>query len=308
MGAGAIGGWLGVRLAAAGEDVSLVARGAHLEAIRAHGLTLESPHGDATITPANVTDDPATIGPVDLVAFTVKLYDAEAAAAAIRPLVEARSVVLTFLNGVDGVDILSRAVGREHLLGGTIQLAAQIVGPGLIRQMGPMQDANIGELDGSRSERLAAIEKALVATGLGVRASEQIDVDIWEKFVVMAGWGAVSALARAKIGTVRRHPELAALVRRSIGEITAVARAASIPIGGDCEERSLRMIMEIAPPTAQASLLNDLEAGRRLELPWLSGTVVKMGRQLGVPTPVHEIALAALTPLIEGPPSSTEAN
>lgn len=300
MGAGAIGGWLAVRLAENGHSVNVIARGEHLAAINKNGLALVSPHGDGRVVPDVTTSDPTEIGVCDLIIFAVKLYDAETATKLITPMIGLGTKVLSFLNGIDGVDILSEIIEPEQVMGGSIMLAGRISKPGVVEQVGPMQYATIGEVANGQTVEAESIHSALTDCGLDTILSNQIQVEMWQKFVMFCGWGAISALARVNAGTVRLHPELADLVDRSITEVAMVARAASVPVGDDCESKALTDVLEKLPASAQASLLTDLQAGRKMELPWTSGTVVRLGNELSVPTPVHSMVLSALSPYISG--------
>jgi 2-dehydropantoate 2-reductase len=293
MGSGGVGGYLGGRLAAAGQDVTFVARGAHLAAIRAHGLALRSALGDALIRPAQASDDPGAIGPVDLVIFAVKLYDTEAAAEATRPLVGPDTGVVTVQNGVDSAELLARALGRDHVIGGVAQIASVIDEPGVIRHTGTMASFVFGELDGTRSERVAALAAALQAAGVEHRVSADIQRDIWDKMAFLATFAGLTALMRLPIGPIREDAETRAMLREGLAEAFAVARARGIALPDDFVERTLSRCDRL-PYEMKSSMLQDLERGRRLELPWLSGAIVRLGQELGVPTPIHAFITTAL--------------
>jgi 2-dehydropantoate 2-reductase len=293
MGAGGVGGYVGGRLAAAGQDVTFVARGAHLAALRENGLALRSALGDVLIRPAQASDHPAAIGPVDLVIFAVKLYDTEAAAEATRPLVGPHTGVVTLQNGVDGADLLSRALGRDHVIGGVAQIAAVIAQPGVIRHTGTMASFVFGELDGARSERVAALATALQAAGIEHRISADIQRDIWDKMAFLASFAGLTALMRLPIGPIREDAEARAMLRAGLDEACAVARAQGIALAEDFVERTLERCDRL-PYEMKSSMLQDLERGRRLELPWLSGALVRLGQEFGVPTPTHAFISTAL--------------
>jgi 2-dehydropantoate 2-reductase len=293
MGSGGVGGYLGGRLAAAGQDVTFVARGAHLAAIRAHGLALRSALGDVLIRPAQAADDPGAIGPVDLVIFAVKLYDTEAAVAATRPLVGPATGVVTMQNGVDSAELLARALGRDHVVGGVAQIASVIDEPGVIRHTGTMASFVFGELDGARSERVAALAAALQAAGVEHRVSADIQRDIWDKMAFLATFAGLTALMRLPIGPIREDAETRAMLRDGLAEAFAVARARGIALPDDFVERTLSRCDRL-PYEMKSSMLQDLERGRRLELPWLSGAIVRLGQELGVPTPTHAFITTAL--------------
>jgi 2-dehydropantoate 2-reductase len=299
VGAGGVGGYLAARLAAAGQDVALIVRGAHLDALRAQGLTLKSALGDVSVRPRAVGEDPAAIGPVDLVVFTVKLYDTAMAAEAIRPLVGHKTGVITFQNGVDGPSVLADVLGEEHVIGGTVQIAAVIESPGVIRHTGTMARFILGELDGRRSERVEAFADALRTAGLEHTVSDDVRRDIWQKMIFLSTFSGVTALIRLPIGPIRSDPDTLALMRSCFGEAIAIARAKDVGIGEDQVERALAFLRGL-PDQMKSSMLEDLERGRRLELPWLSGAIVRMGRELGLETPAHGFIVTALKLHVDG--------
>jgi 2-dehydropantoate 2-reductase len=293
MGSGGVGGYLGGRLAASGQDVTFIARGAHLAALRSEGLRIESARRDVTVQPAQATDDPAAIGPVDLVVFAVKLYDTEQAAAATRPLIGPATGVVTLQNGVDSVNVLSATLGREHVIGGSAHIAAVIAAPGVIRHTGTMARFLFGELDGAQSERIAALSAALDKAGVDHQVSEDIERDIWGKMVFLATFAGLTALMRLPIGPIRADPDTRALYLAGLAEALAVARAKGIALPDDFVAQTLARTDQL-PYEMKSSLLNDLESGRRLELPWLSGAIARMGEEQGVPTPTHAFITTAL--------------
>jgi 2-dehydropantoate 2-reductase len=293
MGSGGVGGYLGGRLAAGGQDVTFVARGAHLAAIREHGLALRSALGDALIRPAQASDDPATIGPVDLVIFAVKLYDTETAAVATRPLIGPRTGVVTFQNGVDSTEVLARVLGRDHVVGGVAKIASVVAAPGVIQHTGTMAEFAFGELDGRRSARARALADALQAGRVEHRISEDIRRDIWDKMAFLATFAGLTALMRLPIGPIREDPETRALLRAGLDEAFAVARAKGIALPDEFVETTIAHCNRL-PYEMKSSMLQDLERGRRLELPWLSGALVRLGRELGVPTPTHAFIATVL--------------
>jgi 2-dehydropantoate 2-reductase len=293
MGSGGVGGYLGGRLAAAGQDVTFVARGGHLAAIREHGLGLRSALGDVLIRPAQASEDPAAIGPVDLVIFAVKLYDTEATAAALKPLLGPGTGVVTLQNGVDSTGVLAHVLGPDHVIGGVAHIAAAIAEPGVIRHTGTMASFVFGELDGPRSERVGALSAALRSAGVDHRISEEIGRDIWDKMAFLATFAGLTALMRLPIGRVREDAETRAMLRDGLAEAFAVARAQGIALPDDFVERTLERCDRL-PYEMKSSMLQDLERGRRLELPWLSGALVRLGRELGVPTPTHAFITTAL--------------
>jgi 2-dehydropantoate 2-reductase len=298
IGAGGVGGYFGARLIAAGEDVTFVARGAHLAALQTTGLRVESPKGDLHLREVSATDDVHAVGKADVVLLTVKMYDLESAAAMVSPLIGRNSVVITLQNGVEAVDIVAKQVGRAHVAGGVAYVAAVIAEPGLIRHTS--LDALIfGELDGRRSERLVALEAACRRAGFSARASDHIDVDLWSKFSRLSVFSGMTAVTRSPIGVLRSDPELLAMLQAACEETALVARARGIALPAALMQEIMRMVEEL-PYHAKSSMLEDLERGRRLELPWLSGAVVRLGREAGIPTPIHTFIATVLKPHVNG--------
>ena len=293
MGSGGVGGYLGGRLAAAGADVTFIARGAHLAAIRETGLRITSALGDVTLRPAQASDDPAAVGPVDLVIFAVKLYDTEAAATATTPLVGPHTGVVTFQNGVDAPEVLARRLGAGHVVGGVAKIASVVAEPGVIRHTGTMAAFLFGELDGTRSERVVALAEACAAAAVDHELSADIRREIWDKMAFLATFAGLTSLLRLPIGPIRKDPSTRALLRAALEEAFAVARAKGVDLPDDFVERTLAHCDRL-PFEMKSSMLQDLERGRRLELPWLSGTIARLGGELGVATPTHAFIAAAL--------------
>jgi 2-dehydropantoate 2-reductase len=298
VGAGGVGGYFGGRLAAAGADVTFLARGAHLDAMRTRGLRIDSPKGNVHLPRVNASDDPAAIGPVDIVFFTVKLYDSEAATRLLPPLIGPDTAVIPFQNGVDGVGIVTRAVGPSHTAGGTAYVSAVIAEPGVIRHTA-MDHLIFGELDGRRSARLERLLDACRPAGFQSTLSDHINVDIWTKFVRLSVFSGMTAVTRCPIGVIVNDPDLLEMLKTAVREATAVAQASGVAVPSDGAEQVERAY-KVLPPQAKASMLEDLERGRRLELPWLSGAVVRIGREVGVDTPVHRFITTVLHPHVTG--------
>ena len=276
VGAGGVGGYFGARLAAAGADVHFIARGAHLDAMRTRGLTIRSFKGDLHLPRVQATDNPAAIGSVDIVFFTVKLYDAEAAARRLLPLVGSDTAVIPLQNGVDAADIVARAVGREHAAGGTVYVAAVIDEPGVIRHSA-LDHLIFGELDGTRTPRLERLLQACRPAGFQATLSDNVQVDIWTKFVRLSVFSGMTAVTRCPIGPIVADPELFDMAKAAAREAMAVARATGVSVPDaviDDVDRAYRAL----PGHMKSSMLEDLERGRPLELPWLSGAVVRLGR------------------------------
>lgn len=292
MGTGGVGGYFGARLAGGGHDVAFIARGGQLQALRSDGLRVESPLGDVHLPEVEATDDPATLHPVDLVLFGVKLWDTEEAAARVRPLLREETAVVSFQNGVVKDDILRRILGPRHLLGGAAQIAATIDRPGVIRHSGPLQKLMFGEYDGSRSPRVERFRAACADGGIDAEVSDHIERTVWEKFVFLVALSGTTSLARTPIGPIRADPAARAFLRDVMDEVVRVARAQGIPLPEDYADDRLAFIDGI-PDTMTSSMHHDLERGNRLEVGWLSGDVVDRGRALDIPTPANR-AIASL--------------
>ena len=298
FGTGGVGGYFGGRLAAAGADVTFIARGSQLAALRTRGLRIESPKGNVTVHPVQATDAPASLGAVDVVFFTVKMYDAEIAAASLAPLVGPGTVVIPFQNGVESVDILIRAVGREAVAGGTAYVAAVVSEPGVIKHTA-METLIFGELDGARSPRLERVLAACQPAGFDAKLSTNIHADIWAKFIRLTVFSGMTAVTRMPLGTSREDPDLYAMMEAAWDEGMAVARARGVTLAPGLLDEIRHMTASL-PPHAKSSMLEDLERGKRLELPWLSGAIVRLGEASGVLTPTHRLITALLRPHVGG--------
>jgi 2-dehydropantoate 2-reductase len=298
FGSGGVGGYFGARLAAAGEDVTFLARGAHLGAMQENGLRISSPLGDLHLPRVQAAERPQAIGPVDVVLFTVKLYDVDESAAALAPLIGPDTVVITLQNGVDAMDMVSKHVGDAHVAGGAAYIVAVIDQPGHIRHTAAQQ-LIFGERDGRRSDRLAAFEQAGIRAGFQAKASTDVDAVLWTKFVRLATWSGMTSVTRSPMGVVRDNPATFEMMMAAIDEVIAVGTAKGIAFAPDLMEGTLSLIRNF-PPSAKSSMLEDLERGRRLELPWLSGAVVRIGKETGVPTPIHQFITTVLTPFVGG--------
>ncbi|MBI3734123.1 MAG: 2-dehydropantoate 2-reductase [Chloroflexi bacterium] len=301
MGTGGTGGFFGGCLARAGEDVTFIARGAHLQAIRQRGLRVESASaGHFTIYPAQAADSPAAVGPVDLVLFCVKSWDTDSAAEAIKPMVGPQTVVISVQNGVDSADRIAAAIGPGHVLGGLAQIETTIAEPGLIRHTSPsLRHLVFGELDGRISERAQAILATLQKGGFPVQLTTTTLAALWSKFIFICGWSGVCAVTRLPIGPIRSTPETWALVVQAMHEVEAVARANHVPLEGSVTEAMLNRLGAFGPNTL-SSMARDLLRGNRLEVETLNGTAVRLGKQVGVPTPVNDFIYACLKPYADG--------
>ena len=299
MGAGGVGGYLGGRLAEAGEDVSFIARGAHLDAIKRNGLRIMSPLGDALINPVKATSDPAEIGPVDVILFCVKLYDLEEAAEQCRLLIKDGTAIISLLNGVDSESRLKAIVGDDHVIGGLTYIFSSISAPGVIRHLGEATSVSFGEDNGGESSRLMAFLNNCISAGIDAHITNDIQSEIWMKFMAWATFGGLGSLTRQSLGAFQQDPDLNALYRETLAEIASVAEAKGIRLPADAVESRMALV-SANPSEAKPSTLVDLEHGRRLELEGQAGAVVRMGREMGIDTPVNRVIYAALKPFING--------
>jgi 2-dehydropantoate 2-reductase len=282
-------------LAQSGQDVTLLARGKHLQIIQERGLRVESVHGDLKIQPAQATDDAGKVGVVDLVLVAVKSYDLEAAAESARPLFGPQTLALPLLNGLDAADRLSAIVGKAHVLAGLTHISSSIAEPGLIRQVSQVRRITFGEQSGEITPRTERIHDILSSSGIEAVLTPAIQRALWEKFIFIASISGVCCLARQPIGPVLSTLESRQLYVDALREVEAVGRARGVALPTDIVERTLALSEGFAPET-KPSLLVDLEAGRRLELEAMSGTVVSYGQAASVATPVHRVIYAALKP------------
>jgi 2-dehydropantoate 2-reductase len=295
MGTGGVGGYYGGLLSQQGQEVIFIARGAHLQALRAKGLLVQSVHGDFLVSPAQATDDPAEVGPVDLILFTTKTYHTDLAAPAIKPLVGKETVVVPLQNGIDAAERLGIYVGREHLIGGVTWLSAAIEAPGVIGQYSQFRRVVIGEFDGKMTARLRTIYETLQAAGITVEMSADILKVLWTKFVFISSISAMGSLTRASIGEYRQLPETREVLTEALREVAAVAQARGVQLEGDLVAKTLEFI-DNAEPDMKTSMQRDVEAGRLSELESMIGVVPRLGRQTGVSTPVLQLAYAVLKP------------
>ena len=298
FGSGGVGGYFGGKLAAAGEDVTFLARGAHLAAMQSGGLHIKSPLGDVSLPKVQATDRPQAIGPVDVVLFTVKLYDVDASAATLAPLIGPDTVVVTLQNGVDAMDMVAKHVGRDHVAGGAAYIVVVIDQPGHLRHT-TAQQLVFGERDGRRSDRLVAFEQAGIRAGFQAQATTDVQSALWTKFVRLATWSGMTTATRSPMGVVRDTPATYDMMMKAIDEVIAVGKAKGVSFPPDLLDGTLALIKNF-PAASKSSMLEDIERGRRLELPWLSGAVVRIGKEVGVPTPIHSFITTILTPFVNG--------
>jgi 2-dehydropantoate 2-reductase len=295
LGVGGVGGYFGARLAAAGHDVHFIARGAHLAAIRASGLRVESPLGDLHIHPAQATADPATIGPVDLVLVGVKTWQLAAALESARPLLGPDTAVVPLLNGVEAPATIADILGPQHALGGLCRIIAFLAGPGHIRHTGIEPAIVFGELDGRATPRSAAIHAAFTAAGIQSEIAPDITQALWEKFMLICTWSGLGAITRAPVGVWRSLPGTRALAEQALREVVAVAQAHGVALA-DAQVAATLRFLDGVPPGGTASMQRDIVEGRPSELEAQSGALVRLGVAAGVPTPVNSFIYHCLLP------------
>jgi 2-dehydropantoate 2-reductase len=299
MGAGGVGGYFGARLAQSGHEVAFVARGRHLTAIRENGLAVKSALGDVHLPRPAATDEPATLAPADVVLFAVKLWDTEAAAETLRPLVSGGGLVIPFQNGVDSIDRLGAVLGPQRVMGGVAYIAATIAEPGVIAHTGTMARLRCGAVLPAQEPAVQALLAACTAAGVDAERVDDIRQALWMKFVFLASLAGCTSVARQPVGVLRADPDLRAMMEAAMREAWTVGRAKGIALADDFVERQIAFL-DALPAEMRSSMQNDLAAGHRLEAPWLSGAVVRMGRECGVATPVHATIYAALKPFCAG--------
>jgi len=301
IGAGAVGGFYGALLTRAGSDVTFIARGAHLEAIRQNGLRVSGPLGDFTVRAA-AESDPSKVGRVDVVMLAVKTYDNDAALPMLTALVGPETVVLTLQNGVDSPEQVASVVGEGATLAGPTYIAAAIEGPGVIRQTGTHRRVVFGEYFGPRREvtdRVRRIERVMQAADIHAEAVADARTPLWEKFVYLAPFASFTAAARLPIGPLWEDEATRETFLSAVAEVEAVARATGVGIGADARSRIAAYIASI-PPSTRSSMLIDLSQGKRIEVESLTGSVVRRGQAVGVPTPMMAALYAVLKPHRKG--------
>lgn len=295
MGTGGVGGYYGGLLAQQGYEVTFIARGEHLKAIQENGLQVKSVHGDFHVKPAQATDDPAQIGPVDLAIFCTKTYSIEEAAEQIKPLVGSATTILPLQNGIDAADRIGATLGMEHLIGGVTWISSAVEAPGIIKQVSQFRRVVIGELNGQVTSRAQAIHKAFEKTGITAELSENILKVLWTKFVFISTASSLGSLTRLTIGEYRSVPETRVMMTSLMQEVEAVAKAQGVELDEDVVQKSLDFI-DNAAPQIKPSMQLDVEAGRRSEIEAMIGVIGRKGRDSGVPTPIADMVYASLLP------------
>jgi 2-dehydropantoate 2-reductase len=295
FGTGGAGGYFGAQLARAGEDVTFIARGEHLQAILEHGLTIETPKGEIVIRPARATDDPAQVGVVDVVLVGVKSWQVPEAAHAMRPLIVPATFAVPLQNGVEAASQLASVLGPDHVLAGLCGTLSWVIGPGRIRSIGQVHFVKIGELDNRPSERAERLRAAFERAGVTVEIPSDMRQALWGKFLFVVSLGGVGAVARAPVGVLRAVPETRQMLTRCMQEILAVARARQVPMADTIVTDTMAFVDSLAPD-GSTSLQRDIAEGKPSELEAWNGAVVRLGREAGVSTPLHEFIHHSLLP------------
>jgi len=296
FGVGAIGGYFGGRLAQAGEDVTFIARGKHLQALRKKGLRVDSMNGDFVLSPVTATDDPAQIGAVDVVMVGVKTWQVPEVAESIRPLIGDNTLVLPLQNGVEAPTQLAEILGREHVCGGLAKIFSFIAGPGHIRHSGVDPYIAIGELDNQHTARIETLLHAFTHSGIKAEIPADITAALWAKFLFVASWGGLGAITRAPIGVIRSFAQTRRMLEGSMQEIYEVARALKINLEQTTVSSSMGFV-DTLPPNGTTSMQRDIIGNRPSEIDSWSGAVVRFGRDAGVPVPINEFIYNSLLPL-----------
>lgn len=299
-GAGGVGGYIGVRLAEAGHEIAYLVRGRSLAALRDSGITLKAPQGEVKLGPQKASDRAAALGVADAVVVTVKLYDLEALAPQLAPAVGPDTAVLPLQNGVEAHAMLAKALPGARPLKGTVSIKSSLTAPGIVDAKSEFCRMRFGEADGKPSARTARLAVTMsAAIGVSAVATPEIELDLWKKFVMLTSFSATACLARARIGQVLDDPGAHAFAIDAAREAAAVGRARGVKLPADIVEVTLAQVVGM-PRDGKPSMLEDLEAGRRLELPWLSGAVVRLGKEAGVPTPLHTMVCGVLAMHVNG--------
>jgi 2-dehydropantoate 2-reductase len=296
MGTGGVGGYYGALLAKQGHEVTFVARGSHLEAIRKNGLQVKSIHGDFIVSPARAMDNPAQIGAVELILFCVKAYDTDEAVQKIKPIVTKETIVLSLQNGVDAVERIGKVVGVDHIVAGATWISSAIEAPGIVRQVSQFRRVVLGELDGRVTPRLQSVFEAFKETGIMVETTDNILKILWTKFLFISAASSFGALTRLPMGAYRSVAETRKMIISLMKEVEAVARKLGVNLDANVVEKSLEFI-DNAEPHIKASMQLDVESGRQFELEAVVGVIGRKGRELNIPTPTADMIYAALLPV-----------
>jgi 2-dehydropantoate 2-reductase len=296
MGTGGMGGYYGGLLSRQGNDVTFIARGEHLEAIQKSGLQVKSPHGDFHVSPANATEDAASVGTAELILFCTKTYNTDEAVQKVKPIVGKDTTVLSLQNGIDAPERIGKAIGMEHMLAGATWISSAVEAPGTIKQVSEFRRVVMGELNGQMTPRLQAIYEAFTQTGITAEQSENILKVLWTKFVFICAASSFGSLTRLPIGEYRAVPETRSVIEALLREVEALAQRQGIGLDADIVEKTLAFI-DHNGPKIKPSMQLDVEAGRRTELDAIIGVVGRKGREVGLQTPVADMLYGLLLPV-----------
>jgi len=303
MGPGGVGGYFGARLAAAGNDVTFVARGAHLAAMQARGLRLDSDIGKLHLNPVKAVANAGDIAAADAIIFAVKMRDTESAAESLRPLVTKGAAIFTFQNGVESAERIGRIVGAGNVVEGAARIASNIPEPGVVKQIGKFAMLEFGERDGKPSARTSAFHEACVAADIDAKLTDNISRTLWLKFAMLAPVAGMTALTRGPLGPIRKTPESYALLKAAVEETVAVGMALKTGLEKEDATNTVKLI-DALPDAMMASMCHDLLGGKPIEVRGLSGAVARLAKEAGVATPTHAFIAAALAPFADGPPQT----
>ena len=300
MGSGGVGGYFGGRLQQGGADVTFVARGRHLAAMQKDGLKITSPRGDAQLK-VKAVEQPADAGKVDLVMFGVKLWDTDGACEQLRSVMAQGAFIVPFQNGVEAIERLRKSFPKEQVLGGSAYIASRISAPGTIEHIGQMERLQVGTLLPSQDAIARRFVEACRGGKINIEQPDDIVLANWEKFVFLVALSTATAATRQALGVVRSDPDLRWMMEQAMRETWTVGRARGVKLADDFVEKSMQRA-DALPAEMKASMAHDLDAGNRLEAPWLCGAVARMAREAGIPAPVNATVFAALKPFVDGSP------
>jgi 2-dehydropantoate 2-reductase len=301
VGPGGVGGYFGARLAAAGNDVTFVARGAHMQAMQSRGLKLDSELGALHLEPVKVAADAGEVSQADAIIFAVKMRDTESAAESLRGLVSKGATIYTFQNGVESAERIGRIVGPGSVVEGAARIASNISEPGVVKQIGKFALLEFGEADGKPSARTTAFLEACKQAGITATLSDNISRTMWLKFAMLAPLAGMTALTRGPLGPIRANAESRALLQAAVEEVVAVGVAMQAGVEREDAAKTMKLI-EGLPSAMMASMCHDLLAGKPIEVGGLSGAVARLGKAHGVAVPAHAFIAAALAPFTDGKP------
>lgn len=303
FGTGGVGGYFGAKMAEAGINVTFIARGEHLRAIKEKGLRIIEDEADTLINPVNIfAPDDKNIPSPDVIIFAVKLTDTEEAAIACQKIMHENSFILTLQNGVESVGMIEKVIGQGRVIGGSVYVVSSIIRAGIIKKSGPANHFEFAECDGRLSRRAKAFEKLCIDANIDARLGDNLPAIIWGKFLLLSATSAITAMTRKSIGFTRKNPEAYSKMTEALDEAIAVSKAHGVNLPADAYENTLHILENVMHDDAKASLLVDLEKGKPLELEWLSGAIHRLGEKYNIPTPVHTEVYETLKPFAQGLP------